>query len=177
MWLLLGKTKIKADLLLVCVTWWETIIFKFESSSQLFNWLWKRSLEKLHFHPFWQHFWCRNRLVSDRTRIFWFGRTEPEPEPKAPNPNRTRTEPHSSKMGTFWHKNYFHPSNTKIGSKKPSNLAKELWENARGFIVSEAMKNKFQPIFAFFSNSKVENCWYYGILVRLWFGWPNQLVR
>ena len=115
--------------------------------------------------------------MSDRTRIFWFGRTEPEPKPKAPNPNRTRTEPHSSKMGTFWHKNYFHPSNTKIESKKPSNLAKELWENARDFIVSEAMKNKFQPIFAFFSNSKVENCWYYGILVRLWFGWPNQLVR
>ena len=77
-------------------------------------------------------------------------------------------------MGTFWHKNHFHPSNTKIGSKKPSNLAKELWENARGFIVSEAMKNLFSP---FFSNSKVENCWYYGILVRLWFGWPNQLVR
>ena len=39
--------------------------------------------------------------VVDRTRFFWFGRTEPEPELKSPNPNRTRTEPVSNKIGTF----------------------------------------------------------------------------
>ena len=39
--------------------------------------------------------------MVDRTRIFWFGRTEPEPELKSPNPNRTRTEPVSNKIGTF----------------------------------------------------------------------------
>ena len=40
-------------------------------------------------------------VVVDRTRIFWFGRTEPEPELKSPNPNRTRTEPVSNKIGTL----------------------------------------------------------------------------
>ena len=49
----------------------------------------------------WTTCLCPFLLVVDRTKIFWFGRTEPEPELKSPNPNRTRTELVTNKIRTF----------------------------------------------------------------------------